>query len=92
MSNTVKLTSRKEIMGYDFGCPKQVLFREEDKSAREWNAGIAWGEMVICGCCGGTIPLDEIEEMEVFESGWVGLEAEIGGDELLEKITGGGED
>lgn len=81
IENVVCLENRKEILTYDFGCPKQVLFKQEEET---WCAGIAWGEQVICACCGGIIPFDEIEEMEVFENYWVNFSEEIGGDFLLD--------
>lgn len=71
MIKMVNLTSRKEIMTYDFSCPKQVFFATEDLDRC---AGIAWGEMVICGCCGGTIPFDEILSMNVIEDYWIDLD------------------
>ena len=43
----------------NFNVPMQVKFLDEDGRLR---AGIGYNDYVICACCGGVIPLDEIYE------------------------------
>ena len=40
-----------------FENPTQVVWVDEDNHA---HAGIAYGDVIICGCCGGTVAIDEI--------------------------------
>ena len=43
-----------------FDVPTQVVFYDVDSDC--WKSGIAWGENIICACCGGVIEIDEIYE------------------------------
>lgn len=68
---------------------KQVMFY--DKANDEKHGGILLDNGdIICGCCGGIIPNDEIGEehdheiIKVFES-WVNLDEEICGDDYFEE-------
>ena len=45
---------------YHFDSPTQVVFWDVDGD--HWIGGIAYGDVVICGCCGGVIPIEEIIE------------------------------
>lgn len=52
--------------------PTQVIFIEEDNLMRgpkevHWETGIAYGDSVICNCCGGVISLDEIAYIFEFD-------------------------
>lgn len=52
--------------------PTQVIFIEEDNLMQgpkevRWDTGIAYGDSVICNCCGGVIPLDEIAYIFEFD-------------------------
>ena len=61
---------------------KQVYFRSEGEDA--YIGGILCMEkeddlknaFIICGCCGGIIEIDEVEEMEIYPT-WVGFSDEI---------------
>ena len=59
-------------MFYD--TPTQVEFAEFDLQD-ETNFGIAFRDFIICGCCGGVIPLDEVNVVREFY--WVSLEDAI---------------
>lgn len=41
-------------------CPTQVMFWND--AEEDWCYGIAYGEEIICGCCGGTLEIDEVIE------------------------------
>lgn len=43
-----------------FNRPAQVKFRDYECDC--WGTGIGYGENIICACCGGLIPIDEIYE------------------------------
>lgn len=60
-----------------YDMPTQVLFREDDDDSR-WIGGIAFGNVVICGECGGTIELEDIADIK--ELSWVDISEEIRGD------------
>jgi len=53
--------------------PTQVIFIEEEalleRGPKEvyWGTGIAYGDVVICNCCGGAISLKEIAYIFEFE-------------------------
>ncbi len=58
---------------------QQVKFRPIGEQA--WQGGIYINyhledAYIICGCCGHIIPMQEIEEYELFED-WVNLSEEI---------------
>lgn len=44
-----------------FPVPRQVLFVDPDGG--KYAAGIAFGNQIICGCCGGVFEVEEIIEM-----------------------------
>ena len=44
-----------------FDIPTQVVFYDHDGDC--WKSGIAWGENIICACCGGVFEIDEICEL-----------------------------
>ena len=49
--------------------PTQVAFYNvEDKC---YDAGIAYGDRIICLCCGGIIPVDELLEEVAEAASWV---------------------
>lgn len=67
-----------------FDSPTQVMFWDID--GNHWVAGIAYRNEIICGCCGGTIAIDEIYEFATKEqpivpySNWVDItDAIVGG-------------
>jgi hypothetical protein len=74
-------------MKFYYNYPTQVLFRckTDDIYEEEWLAGIAYCDEVICGCCGAVISCEDIEFIE--ELKWVEIHREIGGDELLDKMS-----
>lgn len=43
-----------------FDTPTQVKFYEP--ANKSWRGGIAYRDEVICGCCGGILGIEEIEE------------------------------
>lgn len=53
----------------DFDCPTQVKFIDFDRNIGSngeeepyWLGGIAFGDKIICGCCGGTLDIQEYYE------------------------------
>lgn len=83
-------------MDYFFDRPAQVAFYNvEDKC---YDAGIADGDRIICLCCGGIIPiqdlLDEVEEVApeikkpIIELSWCNLREECLGDLMFNSETG----
>lgn len=73
--------------------PYYELMAGETEKDRPWLAGIAFGEYVICGCCGGLMELSELfefaagdEEYEPFdlqfeEMSWIDIKEAIIGDQ-----------
>lgn len=74
-------------MAKKFTVPTQVRFWDYDN--RKYMGGIAYGNEVICGCCGGTFLIDEIYEfapegvdpLTAYDY-WVDISEEIKGDDL----------
>lgn len=67
-----------------FDIPTQVKwknpdFDETNESDTEYFGGIAYKDEIICVCCGGTIPISEVDEIIEFD--WINLSDEIIGDE-----------
>ena len=66
-----------------FDIPTQVAFWDAD--GEHWSGGIAYGEVIICGCCGGIIEISEVYEFAPenienpihYFSEWIDLSAEI---------------
>ena len=72
-----------------FENPTQVVWVDEDGQKQ---AGIAYGDVIICGCCGGTQEISEIYEFApegvenpITELEWTSIREEIGGDYLYEE-------
>ena len=67
-------------MSKHFDAPTQVVFTFDNGTNRERCAGIAYGDQIICACCGGIF---EMGEDIVIEKGlpWVSLCEEICPDE-----------
>ena len=72
-----------------FENPTQVVWIDESGQKQ---AGIAYGDVIICGCCGGTVAIDEIYEFApegvenpITELEWTSICEEIGGDYLYEE-------
>ena len=59
-NNFKRGVSAKRILYYDK--PTQVKFIEFDSDEPYWIGGIAFHDVVICGCCGGTIEISELYE------------------------------
>lgn len=66
---------------------KQVMFYDKANDMKHGGIMTEEGD-IICGCCGGLIPADEIGEgydyqiVEVFGT-WIDLDEEICGDALM---------
>ena len=77
----------KKVLYYDM--PTQVKFFDFDGEEPYWIGGIAFHDVVICGCCGATIEIadlyDEAEEMGLNEDpikvlSWIDINSEIKGE------------
>ena len=83
-------------MDYFFDRPTQVAFYNIEDGC--YDAGIADGDHIICLCCGGIIPiqelLDEVEEIApevkkpIIELSWYSLREECLGDLVFNSKTG----
>ena len=76
-----------------FEQPTQVIWIDADNVRY---AGIAYGDVIICGCCGGTQEIAEIYEFApegvenpITELEWTSIREEIGGDYLYEEEVDG---
>ena len=80
----------------NFERPTQVAFYNIDDKC--YDAGIAEGDRIICLCCGGIFPiqelLDEVEEVApeikkpIIELSWCSLREECIGDLMFNSETG----
>ena len=80
----------------NFERPTQVAFYNVED--RCYDAGIAYGDEIICMCCGGVIPIDELlDEVAEVEPGvkaviiplsWENLREECLGDAIFNTVTG----
>lgn len=55
-----------------FETPMQVLYYEKEDETHAEYAGIAYNDYIICGGCGGVIPLEEVEIVKIY-SNWQNL-------------------
>ena len=86
-NGTTPCTSFDKILYYDK--PTQVKFLDFDGEEPYWIGGIAFHDVVICGCCGGTIEISELYDIAE-ETGfgkdpikvlnWIDINAEIKGE------------
>ena len=63
------MEKQKQERILDFDCPTQVKFIDFDRGISNddnkepyWIGGIAFGDKIICGCCGGTLDIQEYYE------------------------------
>ena len=77
-----------------FNCPTQVKFY--DAEINRWRGGIAYGDEIICGCCGGILSIDEVladaEEAGISQGiesydFWLPFSEEIIGDDFDEEVV-----
>ena len=70
-----------------FETPTQVLFKQDEETMREngaeWFAGIAYQDEIICGCCGGIVEIEEVEQIQPLS--WVNISEAIAGDLPLDE-------
>ena len=86
-NETMHRAPTKKTLYYDE--PTQVKFFAFDGEDPYWIGGIAFHDVVICGCCGATIKISKLYDM-VEESGlgkdpikvldWIDINEEIKGD------------
>ena len=60
-NKTMPHAPTKKTLYYDE--PTQVKFFDFDNEASSWVGGIAYHDVVICGCCGTTIEISELYYM-----------------------------
>lgn len=60
-----------------FDKPTQVKFYDGE----DWNYGIAYHEIIICGCCGGIFEIDDVlaSGHSIEQLTWIPLNEEIKG-------------
>ena len=66
------------MQGFEFNAPTQVKFYVNESGPL---GGIAYGDKIICGCCGGIFEFDDCISIETLE--WVNISEEILGDEAF---------
>ena len=49
-------------MPYYFEYPTQVKFLDDAGDKLQYRGGIAYGDTIICGCCGGRVEIAELLE------------------------------
>ena len=66
-----------------YDVPTQVKFENPD-ATDGWSYGIAYGDCIICGCCGGVFPIEELNEdgiaIESYEAHWKDITKAIKGE------------
>ena len=86
-NESMPCTSFDKILYYDK--PTQVKFLDFDGGEPYWIGGIAFQDIIICGCCGAIIEIsdlyDEAEETGLGEDPikvlrWIDINAEIKGE------------
>ena len=60
-NKTMPCAPTKKTLYYDE--PTQVKFFDFDNEASCWTGGIAYHDVVICGCCGATVEISEFYNM-----------------------------
>lgn len=77
------LTMLERITNFDY--PTQVKFWDEDGA--RWIGGIGFKDIIICGCCGATIEIEEIYDstpswidnpIKIYKN-WLNISSEIKG-------------
>lgn len=68
-----------------FPYPVQVIAVHALEDSKEYLAGIAYNEEFICGGCGSTIPLEELEDIYSYEN-WIPISKEIYGNYIPEEF------
>ena len=80
---------------YYFDRPTQVAFYNVDDDC--YDAGITHGNYIVCLCCGGIFPIDELVEdvrevrpdiVPIIELPWVNLREECLGDAMFDANSG----
>ena len=62
-NKTIHRAPTKKTLYYDE--PTQVKFFDFDNEASCWVGGIAYHDVVICGCCGATVEISELYDMAI---------------------------
>lgn len=76
LNESIPYTPSNRTLYYDK--PTQVKFLDFDSEEPYWIGGIAFHDVVICGCCGDTIEISELyEKAEEFGYGYSPIEALI---------------
>ena len=81
-------------MKYYFETPAQVVFHDPDNPG-SWLSGIAYRDVIICGCCGGVFEIADVVDCAKEDAiknaihkyyDWTDLADEITGGELPETL------
>jgi hypothetical protein len=49
-------------MPYFFETPTQVKFLDDAEDELKYKGGIAYGDVIVCGCCGGVVEISDLLE------------------------------
>lgn len=49
-------------MPYFFETPTQVKFLDDAEDELKYKGGIAYGDVIVCGCCGGVVEINDLLE------------------------------
>ena len=65
----------------NFDVPTQVIFqwREEADNSINYLGGIGYNDVIICGCCGAVIPLDDEDLIAFAPVEWIDISESIKG-------------
>ena len=56
------MNERQNKMPYFFETPTQVKFLDEAEDEPKYKGGIAYGDVIVCGCCGGVVEIGDLLE------------------------------
>ena len=71
----IVLTNQSEIARLHFNVPTLCFFRHEYDC--NIGVGILLDNNIICTCCGGIIPLDEVDYLKYMPDDWIDLSSEL---------------
>ena len=56
------ISETRNKMPYFFETPTQVKFLDDAEDELKYRGGIAYGDVIVCGCCGGVVEISDLLE------------------------------
>ena len=56
------MNETRNKMPYFFETPTQVKFLDDAEDELKYKGGIAYGDVIVCGCCGGVVEISDLLE------------------------------